>query len=666
MLNFGKLPVRSINSFGVAGLLGEGCKVYYDSLFTAQNVGRMSDLLSALLRTQTRFDDLRLRALLLFSVFEVYQSQLGVRAETGKETLPEPLVVECGLDQEKIALGVAFSLPATVKLTMDGLPERLAKGEPQGEFERLLWALSQHSHRLVLRYQASVGRVEIISLLGIPGRVADSELLAKVPILIVPISKPDSEVAGSVSYTQLSDLDFAGLLRVEVTAAGLTQSARTVNEDEILVAGKAAEAEIETLVKGRKPEDDDSSVRVEGTTAHLGGASKVVIAGDKPAENDGTDTVVIRGEKQADEKESGGLFGLFKKVHLFGGGGKDKTESDGITESEESPEAVEAIETVRAPDAEVALSREESAGETDVDKVADTLLTEIEQGQFGKTLERVQKEIVQVREEVGNEHARRWIDGITSELMAEKARLSELAKNLNRSIRQKEIEFKNREGTLIEQVRQRDENLKGKTIALTRAKEQIAQMSVTVDRLRAASRQTPNDDSAKKLAQNERALALAKEENSRLMARVEEMRKELSSAQANQHKSRSSESSTETAMLKVKYERITRQNEQMKQINEQLNLKLQQLTEKLESSKINRGGGNGDEMKKRLENALKQSNSSQKEVIQLQNKTERLNIRVQELEREEARLKKELLRAQNEARLAKANGGGKGNPPKAA
>ena len=47
MAKLGKLSTRSPDSFGVVGLLGDDCKIYYDSIFSARHIGRVSDLLTA-------------------------------------------------------------------------------------------------------------------------------------------------------------------------------------------------------------------------------------------------------------------------------------------------------------------------------------------------------------------------------------------------------------------------------------------------------------------------------------------------------------------------------------------------------------------------------------------------------------------------------------------
>src|SRR5262245_38633979 len=92
--HLGKSPPRALECFGVAGLLAEGCQVFYQSLFSPRQVGRVTDLIAARVRAAGH-DELRLRSLLLLGVFEAYygQTEAGI---AGLKALGEPVIVECG------------------------------------------------------------------------------------------------------------------------------------------------------------------------------------------------------------------------------------------------------------------------------------------------------------------------------------------------------------------------------------------------------------------------------------------------------------------------------------------------------------------------------------------------------------------------------------------
>src|SRR3954451_9873328 len=97
--SFEKKPIRSLASFGVAGFLDEKSKVFYSSIFTTRHVGRVTDLIAAKL-LEHGLDELRLRAVLLFGTFEVFRSQEGATDISALQRLGEPLVIECGLDED--------------------------------------------------------------------------------------------------------------------------------------------------------------------------------------------------------------------------------------------------------------------------------------------------------------------------------------------------------------------------------------------------------------------------------------------------------------------------------------------------------------------------------------------------------------------------------------
>jgi hypothetical protein len=56
-------------------------------------------------------DDLRLRLVLLRSLYEAYCIQ-AKKEQKNTGNLKEPLMIECGVDSEKLAIGVSFLIEA--------------------------------------------------------------------------------------------------------------------------------------------------------------------------------------------------------------------------------------------------------------------------------------------------------------------------------------------------------------------------------------------------------------------------------------------------------------------------------------------------------------------------------------------------------------------------
>src|SRR3989338_3409983 len=109
MVKLGKTPPRSVKSFGVAGLLAEDCHVFYVSLFSTKHAGRVSDLLAARL-APSGGDQLKLGMAGVLNLFDADRTHLSGAAwvDDPSKVLTEPIVVECGVDAEKVAVAVAF------------------------------------------------------------------------------------------------------------------------------------------------------------------------------------------------------------------------------------------------------------------------------------------------------------------------------------------------------------------------------------------------------------------------------------------------------------------------------------------------------------------------------------------------------------------------------
>jgi hypothetical protein len=839
---FGKSPPRSLESFGVAGVLDDKAKVFYCSLFTTRHIGRVSDLIAARLHEEG-LDELRLRALLLFGAFEVFRAQGGAPEEASKLRLAEPLVIECGLDEDKVAVGVAFTADEDKFPNLDGLADRIASGKPEGAFETLLREIHASSDCTFVRGQPGIRRVEIVALLGIPGKIDPATLTAKPPVEVVLI--PDgkkSETPQVEAYVELGDLNYPELLQEsapgadapppstgEVLVHGCKEpddavKIRASNLLEAIATAKVA-GQIEKLgedlirVKGKVAERDESVFKVAGGSAIQMSDASVVVKGSGEAQDSGASyhvgaagaadadgeaaTVVSQGAKRpgmpaavsseesevdsdsesesesdADSEESPNRvqevlekvknawpfrFGRRKEVEeeddeeedqestedeegeeaqaqspakkkkpkvkaaqqdddedaeveadavdaseadasedeeesesleqdesepkkkpkpktklkAVSSGEEDSASEDGAEEADEAEESVaEGIQPGKKSAPAAAKSRkphpsvahgasdpEEKGPESadaeadedtsvstaaaaakpvstaDIQKEVQELSTEIETG-FEQTVARAQAEVGDIKQEMGTTRAKRWVDGLMSELVTEKARLAESAKQLNASVRQKELEFRNKENLMIEELRRRDDIIRQKNNALARAKDQLSQATMSAERLKSAKAGAADDAHYKqKYTLVQKMLNSAKDENSQLTEKIEDLKNQLMSAQMNSSK-RNAPSMTDFTALQSKYERAVRQSDEFKKNN-------QQLLDKLSEAKKERVTGNQDEMKKRLEASMKLATGHQREA-------ERLQQKVEEMQREQMRMQAELNRTTNELKSARS------------
>jgi hypothetical protein len=298
---------------------------------------------------------------------------------------------------------------------------------------------------------------------------------------------------------------------------------------------------------------------------------------------------------------------------------------------------------------------------------AKSLMAEIQSGSFDRTISKAQHESVELKKRVKDDKVKQWMDGFMGELVAEKGRLHELAKKVNMSIRQKELEFKNKEQAMYEDVRRRDEQIRQKDYAVVRAKDQISQLATALDRAK-RSGATSSDDAGyqQKFQHVTKMLSSTKDENHHLSKKIDDLKKQLTIAKTlgkNQ-----GPSVQEYNALQDRYEK---QLKQMDEFKRQTQLLTEKLAESRSRSSAAGAHGGSDENGRRLEAAMKALTLGKRDQEKLAN-------RVSEMQRDETRLKVDLAKAQAEARRLRAllgsaaqdgddsGSGNSGKPPKTA
>ncbi len=700
MFSFGKRPPRALESFGIAGLLGEECRIFHESLFSTRHVGRVSDLLAARLKKASP-DELRLRALLLYTIFEAYRSQFK-EGDKG-ESLTAPMVVECGVDSEKIAIGVAFTLPEGRAVAAEGLQERVTGGKPSGPFEEMLGFLHGHANRVVVRALPSARRVEVVSLLGLSGQMDSQALKGPSQFEVVVLAKAPGEAPKATQYVAMGDLDYPQLLRDDTAS----MAAQPPSTGDILVKGVRESTALADAIRLRgQGQPQGEKVIVKGVTQTISAGDTFILKGQAGAAGSSeptSDQVRLYEERigalqrkiealeeqrsRAPTRVSGGgnsavedatvkIRGLLGKVWPFkrdeesaeAGAGEVAWEA---TESAPPPEDMAASQppqqgdvhskaaksweperkatdsktpAVKADDTKVDAKKQDAATGAvsgNPEAAANSLAVEIHAGSLDRTIQKAQRDAADLKKEMGSARARRWMDGLMGELTAEKSRLHDLAKKLNLSIRQKEIDFRNKEQTLIEELRRRDEMLRQKNTSLTRVKEQLAQATISVERVRASAHSSSEEASFKvKFNHSQKLLGVLKDENVLLNSKIAEIRSQLNSAQFSA-KTRGP-SFAEHQTMQARFDRAMRQIDEFKRTNTQLMDKVNDLSKAEKPTAV----GNVDEMKKRLEGAMRMVTSTKKEAEELQAK-------VEELQREDQRLREELNRANLELQSLK-------------
>ncbi len=639
------------NLLGITSVLGAEAKIYYDTLFTTTHMGRVSDLISAALRNP-KLNELQLRASLLELMFETYR-RLGPQPIEGVDAgvrpltrLTSPFTIECGAFKDRVAIGISFFAEAeffknlTVQL-------KAGKFEQTGDssFDGCLRRLSQVTTSVLIRGYGAPSIVEIIALIDL-----NSELGGLLSSIQTGggITTEWFEAAASGStkpkeYVQLADLAYDVLLAPDE----FKKAVRPLKLGEVTVKRAIEEHEI---------------VRVGGTAE---GEATAKISGEA-----GTSVVqVVQGSGEKEKKGWRKLFGRGEQAAPpVGAGSPTAPSSDAIAAYESTISSLQAkIQELEAQRPEIS----ENSGGEDEQSIIQKLLKKLfsmgkgEQkavpadaaapttellvsadGDMSGLEQTLQRAAAAAAELDGKDpKAKRIVDNLMTEVVQEKGRLQELSKRVNLSIRQKELEFKTKSQTMQEEIRKRDESLRQKDFALTRAKEQIKQLSGTLDRSRNEMKVSADEGVAKaKIAHVQKLLAASKEDARGMSIKLEDYRKQVASLQlAARNKGGSG---PEFSALQAKFEKGNRQLDEFKRANQQLVDRLNRLEERAHVQNQT----TGDESKKRLEAAMRQLTVTKREG-------ERLASKVAEMQREDMRLRGEVVRLNTELKRAKSAGG---------
>jgi hypothetical protein len=652
MGNFGNIPPRSIQAFGVASVLGGGCRVYYDNLFNSSGLGRVSDLIFAKLRPQG-LDELKLRAVLLFSFFEAYY------AETREGALEEPLTIECGIDDEKVAVGISFAFQEGDDWFGEGFQDRVTEQKPNNPFETLLCMIYANSDHAFVRRDDSRNRVEIVSFLALPGKI---EIGQKQPFEVVVLDPEiaDQNVAAE-EYVQLGDLPYDALLKETVQKREKSAEFATGAILSKTFSAAAPEPQEEKTFKADRKDDDESSGSVQRFSNTQESKKEDVIRVRGSRSEESSDQSVVRissaqsssssNEENAGEKRRFSVQSMLGKVWPFSKkeqepaseSGDDSAENaveseakDSQASSKAEPASAQVTEVVKASASESTENSE--VDEKDAESMAQYLSNNCTNGSFSKLVERSQEMARVIKQDSKDQAAKRWAESFSQEIMAEKIRLVTLSQKINQAIRQKELDLRNRESKFAEDLRRKDEALHHKNISLNRAKEQIAQLTAQLERQKGNKAAQGEEANLKQKYQlSQRMLTSLREENTKLTEKIEDMKAQNLTTQ----KASESSAQVELANLKTKQDQIVRQNMQLKSLNEQLMRRLNQNSAK-SSEKVDRASL--EEVKKKLEAANSMSESQQKELTLLKAKLDQSSKQeskwVSDLAKKEAELSK--------------------------
>lgn len=635
--------MRSLSSFGVAGLISDSGEVFYTNDLRARNVGRISDLISAQIRGSGA-DELKVRALLTYGAFHCY-TLAGIPNQHDEAV--SPATIEVGVDAAYVAVAISFHYERNRIPKWNGLDERITSGGSDDPFERVLEWMTRHATQVIVRYETKERRVEVVSLLS----RHDSEL--RDPLTVVMVDSVKAPLLEVSLYRELGDLEYAKLLRnpvatvsepeadpasEEIRVAGNEQSpdesARVVSGSSEAAAeevvrlkalglGQETSAELLDLVK----DYEKTIAQLRGSLAEIG--SKLV-----NTENAASDR---KFSSQSDEKPAKEDWGLdfLKQVWPFAS--KEEEESN------DEPQVILGAEL--APESVVVLAATQQTEEapsplSSAEVEANRALVELSEIAKSNRSSAVESTMQEIRDTIDEEKAKRWIDSLSLELLQERAKLGELQKTLTKQFRQRDAELKNSSRAIEQEMKKTAELLRQKEAVLENKNDQIVQLNLAVQRAGTASNDKDQQQMKVKLDRAQRLAQMKEEESKVLLNKTRDLENRLIIAQAKAQKGTDPMAAQKTLALEKKVE-------EYKRINQRLMESMNQNKEKSTDKDV-------ADLRRKLELLDRQNNESKKAL-------DKSNFRMRELQDAERKFQADLARTLEENRqLRKSQGRGSG------
>ncbi|MBS1963056.1 MAG: hypothetical protein JST04_12635 [Bdellovibrionales bacterium] len=658
--------MRSINSFGVAGLLAANCEVFYSNDLRGRNIGRVSDLISAKLRASD-IDELRVRALLAYGVFQVYA--LRGMPNHHDEAVP-PAAVEIGVDGKHVAVAVAMHWGHESAPNWKGLGERVDKGMGADPFEKSLEWIVRHSSQVLVRYEAKERRIEIVSILN---RVKAD---LKDPTMVVAVDSKTAPLLEVSNYVEIGDLNYSKLLRNPVAETEAKVDGRSPQEslEEVNVKGSTDESESVRVIGGTKSAADASERRFsagsgeadaaalreireeyESTVSELkntvqelkdrleaaeNAASERRFSGGDPVEDD-TPIVVKGSPPEGEEKKDDWGFHFLKQVWPFAPkeGAEGEGESPAASAATVEPDA-ESREEIVEPLPEEPTPDEEKREPTEAERAASAALDELSKFAKEKKSKKLEATLHEIEEQAEPNKAKRWVENLSSELLQEKAKLNELQKNLTKQMRSRELEFKTAERALKQELKRKDEMISQRQSAIENKNDQIAQLNLAVERASANTSDKETQQIKVKLDRAQKLAQMKEEESKSLVTKVRDLENRLIIAQAKAQKGNDLQNAAKIQSLEKKVDEYKRIN--------------QRLMDSLNSQKDKTNDKEVGDLRRKIDQ-LDRLNTEAKRNL------EKSAFKVRELQESERKLQSDLARAVEENRnLRKANSRGSG------
>lgn len=264
---------QKINKFGVAQYLSDFSKVLYNNLFVNLYAGQTTDLLMTQLK-KTKVNELKMRVLVLFGLLEARSLNDRVEGES-------LVTIECGFDDEKLAIGVTFNLKDIFNKKQIEL--NVGQKNPKTEIERYINAITEYSDGVIVHYQESTKRIEVIALLDFDATegITENKKIKDLEIFVFG-KKAEVPERTSEKYIELGDLNYKDLLKKEMDKNVSEELDLSYGE---FIAKNAQENYIKKLYGSKDPFSYDEKVKLKDVTNRLYD-EKINVSGGSPEEED--------------------------------------------------------------------------------------------------------------------------------------------------------------------------------------------------------------------------------------------------------------------------------------------------------------------------------------------------------------------------------------------
>ncbi|MDR3607793.1 MAG: hypothetical protein P4M08_10480 [Oligoflexia bacterium] len=287
--------------FGIAASVGPEVKIYYENIFSQHQIGRVTDLLSAI-AAGSGIPIASFRYALSVAVTEACQNQ-GMFE--GAQSPRDPVAIEFAADGEKALASVGFTFdPAYSDVISEFSDHEFPKDSMESpSLVKSLYIIAKFTAEVTLKLDIFSKYAEF----SISFPLKANRLRAPAPIECVFVSRDSSTVSPDREYVELGDVAYTELLENRRSNARKLIEAATSPEERI--SAQAVLAEAETRLSAEDSRQEAQQVAKGGPQQETN-VESTVVRGDSPAPQ--ANAVLVSGSNA--DNNAGNLLSLLQEA----------------------------------------------------------------------------------------------------------------------------------------------------------------------------------------------------------------------------------------------------------------------------------------------------------------------------------------------------------------